>query len=97
MIFLTIRTVVRLTEVILSSKGQMIIPKDVRESLGLKAGQRLEIEVLSDGTLLIIPIPEDIVKAMRLPTAERLERALAEERARDKERSEALAKEMDVK
>lgn len=52
-----------MTEVVLSSKGQMVIPKEVRESLGLKPGQRLEMEVLSDGTILIIPIPGDVVKA----------------------------------
>jgi len=83
-----------LDEVVLSSKGQMVIPKDVRESLGLKAGQRLEIEALSDGTLLVIPIPDDVVSAMRLPAAERLERALAEEREAEEERAEAMAREM---
>jgi len=83
-----------LTEVVLSSKGQMVIPKRVRDSLGLKPKQRLEMEVLSDGTLLIIPIPADVVKAMRLPSAERLEHALAEERAKEDERAEAMAEEL---
>ena len=81
-------------DVVLSSKGQMVIPKEVRESLGLKPGQRLEIEVLSDGTLLVIPIPENVVKAMKLPAAERLGHALAEEREAEKERAEAMAREM---
>jgi len=83
-----------LDEVVLSSKGQMVIPKEVRESLGLKPGQRLEIEVLSDGTLLVIPIPEDVVKVMRLPAAERLERALTEEREAEEEHAEAMTREM---
>jgi len=82
-----------LTEVILSSKGQFVIPKAIRDSLGLETGQRLEIDVLSDGTLLIIPIPDDVVKAMRLPSAERLEHALAEERAREEGRAERMAEE----
>jgi len=83
-----------LTEVVLSSKGQMVIPKEVRESLGLKPGQRLEIEALSDGTLLIIPIPDDVVKAMRLPAAEKLERALAEEREIGEDDAERMAREL---
>jgi len=89
--------VVSLTEVVLSSKGQMVIPKGVRDSMGLKPGQRLEIEVLSDGTLLVIPIPGDVIRAMRLPGAERLERALSGERASEEERTEATAREMKAK
>jgi AbrB family looped-hinge helix DNA binding protein len=81
-------------QVILSSKGQMVIPKEIRDLLGLKAGQRLEIEVLSDGTILVIPIPRDVLKAMKLPRAEKLERALLEERALEKERVEEMVKEL---
>jgi len=77
--------VVRLTEVVLSSKGQMVIPKEFRDVLGLRPGQRLEVEVMTEGTILVIPIPGDVAKAMRLPGAERLERALIEERAREEE------------
>ena len=83
-----------MTEVVLSSKGQMVIPKRVRESLGLKPRQKLEIEALSDGTLLIIPIPADVVKAMRLPAAEKLERALQEERGAEEKRAEAIVREL---
>jgi AbrB family looped-hinge helix DNA binding protein len=86
--------VVSLTQVILSSKGQMVIPKEVRDLLGLKAGQRLEIEVLSDGTILVIPIPRNVLKVMKLPRAEKLERALLEERASEKERVEEMVKEL---
>ena len=81
-------------EVILSSKGQMVIPKEVRESLGLRPGQRLEIEALPDGTFLVIPIPDDVIKAMRLPAAERLERTLLKEREAEEERAEGMAREM---
>jgi len=89
--------VVSLTEVILSSKGQMVIPKEVRDTLGLKPKQRLEIEVLSDGTILVIPIPANVIKAMRLPSAERLERALLEERVTEERRAEAMIKELKPK
>lgn len=73
---------VSLTEIVLSSKGQMVIPKEFTDLLGLKPKpkQRLEIELLWDGTLLVIPIPEDVTEAMRLPAAEKLEPALTEER-----------------
>jgi len=70
----------------------MVIPKDVRDVLGLKPRQRLEVDVLSDGTILVIPIPADVTKAMRLPGAEKLERALHEERAIEEARAEAIAK-----
>jgi len=72
----------------------MVIPKEVRDLLGLKHGQKLEIEVLSDGTLLVIPIPENVIKAMKLPAPERLERALIAERAKDEERAKAMAEEL---
>lgn len=85
---------VSLTDVILSSKGQMVLPKDVRDLLNLKPGQRLEVEVLSDGTILVIPIPTDVVKAMRLPSAEKLERALVEEREKEEKRVETMVREL---
>jgi AbrB family looped-hinge helix DNA binding protein len=94
--FLFNNLLVSLTEAILSSKGQVVIPKRIRDSLGLKPRQKLEIEVLTDGTLLVIPIPADVVKAMRLPTAEKLERALKEERAAEEKRIEAMARESET-
>ena len=38
----------------LSSKGQVVLPKSVREALGLKAGDELLVQV-EDGTLRLIP------------------------------------------
>ena len=35
----------------LTSKGQTTIPKDVREKLGLQAGDTLHFNVLSDGSV----------------------------------------------
>ncbi|WXG39292.1 MAG: AbrB/MazE/SpoVT family DNA-binding domain-containing protein [Candidatus Freyarchaeum deiterrae] len=83
-----------MTDVVLSSKGQMIIPKGVREKLGLKVGQRLRVEALPDGTILVIPLPDDVVKAMRLPRAERLEGLLEEERRKEEKRAEGFSKEL---
>lgn len=41
-------------EVILSSKYQVVIPKEVRRQLKLKRGQRLQI-VVRGGTITLIP------------------------------------------
>ena len=40
----------------LTSKGQMTIPKDVRDDLGLEAGDRLDVVVQPDGTIRLIPL-----------------------------------------
>jgi AbrB family looped-hinge helix DNA binding protein len=64
----------------LSKRGRIVIPKGVRERLGLRGGQRFEVEAMSDGTILVIPIPDEVVEAMELPKAEKLEKALREER-----------------
>lgn len=37
----------------LTSKGQVTIPKDVRERLGLKAGDRVTFTPMPDGTVLM--------------------------------------------
>ena len=75
-------------------KGQIVIPGDVRNRLGLKAGQKFEVDVMSDGSLLVIPISRHVVEALDLPKAERLEEALAQERRRGKEREEKMAGEL---
>jgi len=86
-----------MVETTLSVKGQIVIPRRIREKLRLKAGRKFEVETMSDGTILIIPIPEKIVDLMRLPATEKLERALVEERVKDEERRKGMAKEIKVK
>jgi AbrB family looped-hinge helix DNA binding protein len=39
----------------LTSKGQMTIPKDVRDKLKLKPGDRVDIQVEPDGTARLLP------------------------------------------
>jgi AbrB family looped-hinge helix DNA binding protein len=73
-----------LTVTVLAKSGRIGIPKVIRERLGLRAGQRFEVDALSDGTILVVPIPEDVVDSMRLPDAGRLEKALREERKKDR-------------
>jgi len=83
-----------MSETTLSIKGQIVIPLRVRGKLRLRAGQRFEVEALSDGTILLIPIPNDVIDAMKLPAAENLETALAEERRKEERRHEAMVREI---
>ena len=46
-------------ETVLSSKGQMIIPKKIRDLMGLNAGSKLILK-LEDNNLHIIPIKKDV-------------------------------------
>lgn len=77
-----------MTETTLSTKRQIVIPREVREKLKIKAGQEFEVNVMSDGSILVIPIPDDIIDAMRLTDAHKLEKSLEDERLKDKTISE---------
>ena len=44
----------------LTSKGQITVPKAVREALRLKAGDRVEFLVGEDGTVTIWPVTADV-------------------------------------
>ena len=46
----------------LSSKGQMTFPKAIRDQLGLKAGDKLELTLTENGQLLIIPKKSSVTK-----------------------------------
>ena len=83
-----------MSETVMSVKGQIVIPQNVRERLKLQPGQRFEVDVMPDGSILVIPVPKDVIGVMRLPRAERLEKALREEREQEKIRSDGLAKEL---
>lgn len=41
------------TDATLTSKGQTTIPKEIRDRLGVKRGDRLTFTLLSDGTVLM--------------------------------------------
>ena len=53
-----------MNEVKLSSKNQIVIPREVREALGAKAGSRLFI-VVRNGTATLLAKPKDYAMAVR--------------------------------
>jgi AbrB family looped-hinge helix DNA binding protein len=84
-------------EVKLSSKGQIVIPKEVREKLGLKAGDKIKLEVEEGRRVIIQPSvkpPKDVfVKA-----GDRLiEEALQEAKRVDEEKIREMLKSLGVK
>jgi AbrB family looped-hinge helix DNA binding protein len=70
-----------------STKGQFVIPSEMRSALGIKPGTR--IAVSHDGTKIILePVTEDLVDRTRgmLAGGPSLSKALLRERRREKDR-----------
>jgi len=70
-----------------STKGQFVIPSDMRSALGIKPGTR--ICVTQDGTRIILePVTADLVDKTRgmLAGGPSLSKALLRERRREKDR-----------
>jgi AbrB family looped-hinge helix DNA binding protein len=67
-----------------SSKGQIVIPKEIRQQLGITPGRRLLLRVV-DQHAEIVPLPEDPVGALRgiLRSDRSLAAELLEERKKD--------------
>ena len=76
-----------------SVKGQIVIPKEIRDALGIKPGSILNIRV--EGKKIIIepaPSPPDIFVEL----GEESERILRESRKVDKERIKQLLRDLGV-
>ena len=43
----------------LTSKGQITLPKEIRDRLGLDAGSMLDFQILSDNTITARPVKPD--------------------------------------
>jgi AbrB family looped-hinge helix DNA binding protein len=70
-----------------STKGQFVIPSEIRESLGIKPGTR--IAVTQEGSRIVLePVSEDLVDRTRgmLAGGTSLSKALLRERRREKDR-----------
>ena len=53
-----------MAEALLSSKNQIVVPKEARQALGLKSGDRLLIVVRGE-TAVLLRRPDDYQKAIR--------------------------------
>ena len=53
-----------MAEATLSSKNQIVIPREAREALGLKAGDKIMI-VVRGNTILLLQKPKSFHKALR--------------------------------
>lgn len=67
------------SEVKLSSKGQIVLPKDAREKLGLKKGDKLKIEVDEKTKSIIIQPSVEPPKEIFIHAGTKLTSALLKE------------------
>jgi len=67
-----------------SSKGQIVIPKKIREKLGITPGKRILLRVVNEHAE-ITPLPDDPIKAMRgiLKGGKSMAKELLAERKKD--------------
>ncbi len=67
-----------------SSKGQIVIPKKIREKLGITPGKRILLRVVNEHAE-ITPLPDDPIKEMRgiLKGGKSLAKELISERKKD--------------
>ncbi|HQZ46500.1 MAG TPA: AbrB/MazE/SpoVT family DNA-binding domain-containing protein [Usitatibacteraceae bacterium] len=73
----------------LTTKGQITIPKSVRERLGVDAGDRIEFVEASKGVYTVVAVSRDvrelkgmIAKPARAVSVEAMKRAVAKRAAR---------------
>lgn len=78
----------------LTSKGQVTIPKQVRQRLHLASGDKIEFVLQEDGTALLRPMGHSVRELFGLlsptdqpaPSLEEIEESIIEDRAADDER-----------
>ena len=72
-----------------SSRGQIVIPKDIRKKLNISAGKKLSVKLEGDRVILA-PLPDDPVEAYCgiFEGKSSLTQDLIEERKKEKRREE---------
>ena len=75
-----------------SSKGQVVIPVNIRKKLGIKPGQKVRLTLLGDKAV-ITPLPEDPIKALRglLKGKPSMAKALLTDRKKEAEREKKIS------
>jgi AbrB family looped-hinge helix DNA binding protein len=73
-----------------TSKGQVTIPKEIRDQLHLKTGHRLRFEVVGDGRVEIRPVAGDIRELRGMLSAYRPARPVSIEEMNEAIRREAI-------
>ena len=69
----------------LTSKGQITLPKEIRDRLGLDAGSMLDFQILEDNTIAARPVKPDARRIRGLlksphaipPTAQQMDEAVS--------------------
>ena len=81
-----------MTAVRTSSKGQVVIPVEIRQKLGIKPGQMVNLTLEGDKAV-ITTMPEDPIKALRgsLKGKPSLTKALLKERKEEQKREEKIS------
>ena len=93
---MTKKTVNTLSVVKLSSKGQVVIPKNIRERLGLKNGDRLKV-LIEAKKITLVPITELPEKLFVRGRAEAVKEALSEAKGVNEEKLVKLLAALGVK
>jgi AbrB family looped-hinge helix DNA binding protein len=74
-----------------SSKGQIVIPAEIRKKLGIEPGQKVSLSLENDKAV-IAPLPKDPIKTMRgiLKGRPSMTKALLDDRKMEIERDKKI-------
>lgn len=85
-----------MSEVKVSTKGQIVIPKNIREKMGLKPGDKVKIEVLEDKRAIIQPATNPPKEVFVKAGGKLTKRILQESKGLDEDKIRRLLKELGV-
>jgi AbrB family looped-hinge helix DNA binding protein len=73
-------------ETVATTKGQVVIPFEIRRKLGIEAGTRIQVEMdEAAGQIILTPITREYIHSLRGKyRGKNLLKALADEKAREK-------------